>query len=292
MTRLFNRAIPLTFVLIWSTGWIVARYAADFGDPLTFLLLRYVFAGTALLALAIIGRAAWPKNPSAYGHAMLSGVMLHALYLGGVWWAIRHGVPASVSALIAAVQPILTTVLAPLVLGETITARRWLGVAIGVAGLLLVLLPGLAQVDAAALSQQLTEIGINVGAMVAVTCGSFYQKKFVATGDLRTTTILQYTGAALVTLPVAFLLEPMHITWNLTMVLTMAWSVLALSLGAISLYLILIRRGEVSQAAQLIFLVPPTASVQAWLLFGEKLSAPQLLGMALTALGVALASRT
>lgn len=291
MIRIFNRAIPLIFVLIWSTGWIVARYSAEYADPLTFLLLRYVFAGLVLLGVALVGRAAWPKTAAGYGHAMVSGIMLHALYLGGVWWAIRHGVPASVSALIAAVQPILTTILAPFLLGETIKPRRWLGVGIGVAGLVMVLLPGLALVSRADLSQRLTEIGINVGAMVAVTCGSFYQKKFVATGDLRTTTILQYTGAALVTLPAAFLLEPMHITWNLTMVLTMAWSVLALSLGAISLYLILIRRGEVSQAAQLIFLVPPTASVQAWLLFGEKLSAPQLLGMAFTALGVALASR-
>lgn len=291
MIRIFNRAIPLIFVLIWSTGWIVARYSAEYADPLTFLLLRYVFAGVVLLGVALAGRAAWPKTAAGYGHAMVSGIMMHALYLGGVWWAIRHGVPASVSALIAAVQPILTTVLAPFVLGESIKPQRWLGVGIGMAGLVLVLLPGLALVSGAALSQRLTEIGINVGAMVAVTCGSFYQKKFVATGDLRTTTILQYVGAALVTLPVAFLLEPMHITWNLTMVLTMAWSVLALSLGAISLFLILIRRGEVSQAAQLIFLVPPTASVQAWLLFGEKLSVPQLLGMAFTALGVALASR-
>jgi drug/metabolite transporter (DMT)-like permease len=281
----------LLFVFIWSTGWIVARFSADYADPLTFLSARYACAGVVLLAYALIAGASWPRSGIEWGHAMVSGVLLHAIYLGGVWYAVRNGVPASISALIAAVQPILTAMLAPTIAHERIRPLQWGGIALGFSGLILVLWPKLAGVPVGGLWDVAFPIGINLIGMVGVTLGTFYQKRYIRSGDLRTVTVLQYAGAIIATLPVAYMLEPMRIEWNLTMVLVMAWSALALSIGAIALLLLLIRRGEVSRSAQLIYLVPPTAAVQAYFLFGETLIPLQIAGMALTVAGVALASR-
>jgi drug/metabolite transporter (DMT)-like permease len=288
---IFRRAAPALFVFLWSTGWIVARYSAEYADPLTFLSARYACAGAVLLVYAVLAGARWPATSADWAHAAFSGVLLHAIYLGGVWIAIAHGVPASISALLAALQPILTAALAPLFLRERIGAKQWLGIVLGFAGIIIVLSPKLAGVAPGQLGAVAIPLAINAIAMIAVTAGTFYQKRYIHSGDLRTVTILQYAGAIAVTLPVAWLIEPMRLEVNATTILIMLWSVLAISIGAIALLLLLIRRGEVSRAAQLIYLVPPTAAVQAWLLFGEQLSPLQLAGMALTVIGVALASR-
>ena len=287
-TELLLKIAPGLFVLIWSTGWISARYAAPYADPLTFLSLRYACAGFILASLAIAMGAIWPRGKAA-GHAAISGVLLHALYLGGVWWAIARGLPAGISGLIAAVQPILTALLAPLVLGERISPRHWAGIGLGFVGIVLVLWPKLAGLSGSALAQQIEPLAVNVLGMVAVTAGTFYQKKYVQTGDLRTITTLQYAGAFAVTLPLAVLTEPMRIQWNTIMVLNLGWAVFALSIGAIGLLLLLIRRGAVSRAAALIYLVPPSVALEAYLLFGETMSALQVAGMIITAFGVALA---
>ena len=288
--ELLLKIAPALFVLIWSTGWISARFAAPYADPLTFLSVRYTCAGVILAVLAVASGAVWPRGRAA-GHAAASGILLHAIYLGGVWWAIAHGLPAGISGLIAAVQPILTALLAPRFVGEHITKRQWLGIALGFSGIVLVLWPKLAGLSGAALQAQLRPLAINVIAMISVTFGTFYQKRFIQTGDLRTDTTLQYAGALAVTLPLAFLMEPMRIEWNTIMVLNLGWSVLALSIGAIGLLLLLIRRGAVSRAATLIYLVPPAVALEAFVLFGETMVPVQIVGMVITALGVALAVR-
>ena len=287
----FDRLAPLTFVLLWSTGWISARYAAFDADALTFLSLRFALAGLVLLIYAKAAGAAWPGSRAQWGHAMVSGVLLHAVYLGGVWWALRHGVSTTLSGVIAALQPILTALLAPLLIGERISPLRWLGVFCGFAGIVVVLSPKFAQLDAGQISATLMPLIINVIGMIGVTLGTFYQKRFIQTGDLRTVTFLQYIGAIAVTLPLAFLFEDRVMNWTPTLIATMAWSVLALSIGAIALLLLIIRRGAVSRYAALIYLVPPAVALEAWLLFGESLSPLQIGGMALTVLGVALATR-
>jgi drug/metabolite transporter (DMT)-like permease len=288
---LLLRLAPVVFVLIWSTGWVVAGLAAPYADPLTFLAVRYACAALAMAGIAVAMRATWPARPADYGHAMISGVLLHAIYLGGVWWAIRHGLPAGISGLIAALQPILTAMLAPALLGERISGRQWAGVGLGFLGIGLVLQPKLAALDPGMVGVALVPMLVNVAAMLSVTFATFHQKRFIPSGDLRTVTTLQYVGALLATLPAAWLLEPMVIQWNGTMVFVLAWSVLALSLGAVGLLLMLIRKGEVSRAAALIYLIPPAVAIEAFLLFGERLSLPQLLGMAVTVTGVALATR-
>ncbi len=285
------RLAPILFPLIWSTGWIVARYTKDFADPLAFLCVRYVCAGLALGAFAFYARAQWPRSAVEATHAIVSGVFLHAIYLGGVWWAIEQGVPASISALLAALQPIMTAFLAPALVGERVGLARWSGVAIGFAGLCLVLAPKLVGLDPAQLRAALTPIGVNVVAMAGVTAGTFYQKRFIHTGDLRSVAALQYVGALAAGLPMAWFAGEYRIDWTPTAFVVLAWSVLALSIGAIALLLLLIRRGEVSRSAQLIFLVPPLSALQAHFLFGETLTLVQVLGMGLTACGVALAAR-
>lgn len=290
-TELLLRAAPIIFVILWSTGWISARAAAPYADPLTFLAVRFAFAAAALAMIAAVFGARWPTNPRDLAHLAVSGMLMHGLYLGGVWWAISEGVPTAMSGLIAAVQPILTAWLAPWLLGETITARQWLGIAIGFVGISLTLSTGLVGITGAALEGAMVPLAVNIGAMVAVTFGTFYQKRFVATGDLRATTALQYVFAALAVGAAAPLLEDLRLVWNVQTVATMAWSVLGLSIGAIGLFMLLIRHGAVSRAATLIYLIPPAVAIETFLIFDETLSWLQMAGIAVTAVGVALAVR-
>lgn len=287
---LLLRLAPALFVAIWSTGWVSARYGADYSDPLTFLSARFALAVVAMLIIIVASRAEWPKGRGIL-HAMMSGVLLHALYLGGVWWAIAHGVPTGISGLVAAIQPILTAFLAPMILREQIGRLQWAGIFLGFCGIALVLEPKLSTIDPAHLRDALGPLLINMLAMVSVTFGTFYQKRFIPKGDLRTVTALQYAGAFLVVTPLAFLLEPMRMEWNIQLIAVMVWSVLALSLGAIGLLLLLIREGAVSRAAALIYLVPPSVAVEAYFAFGETMQMLQLAGLGLTVLGVALATR-
>jgi drug/metabolite transporter (DMT)-like permease len=283
--------MPLIFTFLWSTGWIVAGYSARYADALTFLSVRFASAAVLVTLMALAGGAPWPRSRRAVIDIAISGILLHGVYLAGVWWAVRHGLPAGISGLIAGLQPILTALFAPVLVGERISGVRWLGIACGFVGIALVLQPQLAGVDPAALWGVLLPILINVVGMFAVTFGSFYQKAHVVSGDLRTMTAIQYSAAFLVTIPFAWALEPMRIEWNLTMALVLLWSVVVLSLGSIGLYLFMLRRGEVSRIATFLYLVPALVAVEAWLLFGETLSALQLAGMAVTICGVALASR-
>ncbi|MDX3807921.1 DMT family transporter [Bosea thiooxidans] len=291
MSSLLLRGMPLIFTFLWSTGWIVAGYSARYADALTFLSVRFATAAMLVTLMALVAGAPWPRSRRAVIDIAITGILLHGIYLAGVWWAVRHGLPAGISGLIAGLQPILTALFAPVLVGERISGIRWLGIACGFVGIALVLQPQLAGVDPAALWGVLLPILINVVGMFAVTGGSFYQKAHVVSGDLRTMTAIQYTAAFLVTVPFAWALEPMRIEWNLTMALVLLWSVVVLSLGSIGLYLFMLRRGEVSRIATFLYLVPALVAVEAWLLFGETLSALQVAGMAVTILGVVLASR-
>lgn len=288
---LFDRLAPAIFVVVWSTGWIVAKYGVVSSDPLTFLSLRFAIAGVLLAAYAASAGAAWPRGPLAWLHGMVSGVLLHAVYLGGVWWAIRRGVPSSLSGLIAALQPLLAAALAPWLGRENVSPRQWLGVVLGFSGVIAALSPEFAGLRGHALEAVAAPILVNVGAMLGVTFGAFHQKRAVESADLRATAAAQYLGAFVVTAPLAFLTEPMRVGTDLTTFLAMAWSVLALSIGAISLLLILIRRDAVARSSALIYLIPPLVAVEAFLAFGERLAPIQLAGMAVTVAGVFLARR-
>jgi drug/metabolite transporter (DMT)-like permease len=286
---MFARLAPFLFVLIWSTGWAAAGYAVPFVDPLTFLAIRFGLAAILIGSVCAAAGARFPATTAEWAHALVNGVLGQGLYLAGVWWAIKHGVPAGISGLIAATQPLLTALLSNRLAGEPLRAAQWLGVGLGFAGVALVLAPKFSGTDLAGAA--FWPVIVNIGGMAAVTLSAFYQKRFLAGSDTRSLTALQAAGGFLVVLPLAFLLEARTIEWRFETIAVLAWAVLGLSFAGSSLLLYMIRKGAVARVAALIYLMPPLAAAQSWLLLGERLSAIQLAGFAIVTLGVWLAAR-
>jgi drug/metabolite transporter (DMT)-like permease len=281
------RLAPPLFVLIWATGFIVARFVAPYAEPLTFLLVRYLLAILVLGAIVVAVRAPWPRKGRDWGHALIAGVLLHGFYLGAVFWSVKHGLPAGISALVAGLQPLTTAVLARPLLKERVSPKRWLGIGIGFVGAALVVAPKLGDGGVPPLPLFICLLG-----MLSITIGTIWQKRTGSSLDLRVNATIQYLGAAAVTLPLVLLLEEGQIAFTWPLIGAMAWAVLGLSIGAIGLLLFLIRQGAVVGVATLLYLVPPVAALMAFALFGESLSPVQMLGMGCAALGVALASRS
>lgn len=280
--------MPPLFVLIWSTGFVVARYGLPYAEPLTFLLLRFIGVLAVLLPLVLIVRAPWPRGQIF--HIALAGILLQAGYLGGVWCAIKIGMPAGLSALIVGLQPILTAFAAPLV-GETVRPRQWAGLFFGLAGVGLVVAD---KISLAGLSSQ--SVALCVFALIAITSGTLYQKRFCPSFDLRTGTVIQFAASIVAVLPFALVLEdfalpPASVQWTPQFVAALLWSVLALSIGAIFLLFALIRKSAATQVTSLLYLTPPTTAVMAWLMFREAFSLTGVLGMAVAVAGVALVVR-
>lgn len=284
----FDRYMPAVFVGIWATGFVVARLVAPHVDPLTFLSYRFVLSALVFAGIAGFVGAPWPRGVRGWWNAAVAGVLLQGVYLGGVFWAVGHGLPAGISALLAGLQPLLTALLAYPLLGETVGARRWAGILLGFVGALLVLAPqllsGLANISLAPLL-------VGFVAMLGITFGTLWQKHTSSNIDLRSNAAVQFLGAAVFTTPIAMLTEQgrFDMTWQAWTGL--AWAVFGLSIGAISLLLIMIKRGSVASVASLFYLVPPVVAVLAYLLFGEQLSTLQMAGMLLAALGVVIATR-
>ncbi|SSC65199.1 DMT family transporter [Ciceribacter selenitireducens] len=284
-----GRLAPALFVLLWSTGWVVAKYAGLFADPLTFLVLRYSAAVVLFYLVCRIAGVAWPKSRAAIRHAIVSGMFLHGLYLGMVWWAIGQGVPAALSGIIAGLQPLMTGIAAALLVGEALTGGQRLGLVLGFAGIAIAVLPNVLALDSGSIP--IYAVAINVLAMACVTVGTIYQKRFLREGDLRAVATLQYVGALIVTVPAALVLEDLRVEWGIELFTALAWSVLGISMGAVALLLYLIRRGDVSKAASLIYLVPPLAALEAALMFGERLTVPMIVGTIVVVIGVYLTNR-
>lgn len=271
------------FVLLWSTGFIGAKLGVPHADPLTFLALRFVMATALLLALALATRAPWPRDPRQIAHLCVAGVLLHAVYLGGVYVAMSLGVEAGLSALIVSTQPVLVAALAGLLLGERVTPRQWLGLALAAAGVTLVVWRKLE-----AGFGTLEGVLLCVLALGGITAATLYQKRFCGAMDLRSGSVIQYTAAAAASTAGALLFEDLRVDWTGELIFALAWLVLLLSLGAVSLLYWLIRRGEASRVSSLFFLVPPVTALVAWMVFGETFGPLALAGMALTVVGVAL----
>lgn len=282
---------PVVFVLLWSTGFVGAKYGLPYAEPFTFLALRLALAGVLLAALAVALRAAWPADRRSAGRAGVSGLLLHAGYLGGVFFAIDSGLPASVAAVTVSLQPVLTAALAARLLGERLRVVQWLGLVLGVGGVALVLAPGLAGV--AGEEGAVPPVGV-VSCLVALLCGTagtLWQKRHGDHIPLLSGTAVQYAAAALALVAVAGVTESMAIQWTAEFVLALVWLVLPLSLGAVLLLLFLLRRGSASGVSSLLYLVPPATAVEAYVLFGEELPPLSLVGVAVTTVGVALVLR-
>ena len=283
-----QRAMPFLFVLIWATGFIVARGVAPHAEPLTFLVLRYLLTTAVFTVAAVVAGAAWPTGVLGWRNALVAGILIQGVYLGGVFWAARRGMPAGISALISGLQPLLTAMLSFPLLGERVRPVQWLGIGLGFVGAVLVLLPRLGATEGISL----LPVVACFAAVIGITLGTVWQKRTAAQVDLRTNAAVQFMGAALVTAPVAALTEEGTFDGSLPAWIGLLWSVFGLSVGAISLLLILIRRGAVAGVASLFYLVPPVVAVMAFFLFEERLTLVQIAGMALAAGGVALANRT
>lgn len=281
-----KRFIPSLFVVLWATGFIGARYAMPWAEPFTFLGARFVIAAVIFAFLAVVLHARRLPARTAC-HAMGAGVLMHGVYLGGTFWAVRHGMPAGLSALVAGLQPLVTAVMAGQVLGEKIQPRHWLGLGIGLAGVILVLWP---KFGVAGSGITPATIGASICAVLAISAGTIWQKRHGSGGDLVTGTFWQYVGGAAVAVPIALLFETRTVVFNGELVFAMTWLVLVLSVGAIFLLMILIRDGEMSKVGSLFYLVPAVTALMAWALFGETLTPVQIVGMAITTLGVGLAT--
>ncbi len=282
-----TRAFPLLFVAIWATGFMVARLVAPYAEPLTFLAARFVLSAAVFAGLAWTAGAAWPATWRGWFNAFVTGVLMQGVFLAGVFWSVRHGLPAGIAALVGGLQPLLTAALAGLVLSEVVGPRRWIGILVGFVGASLVLLPRLGNSGGI----PLLPLGVCLVGVIGMTLGTIWQKRTGSKVDLRAGAAVQFLGAALVAVPLALATETFNLDWAWQAWAGLAWAVLGLSVGAISLLLLLIRQGAVSGVASLFYLVPPAASVIAYFAFGEELALIQIGGIALAAIGVAITGR-
>lgn len=285
------RVMPGVFVLIWSTGFVVAKYGLPYAPPLTFLSIRYALSLLCFLFWIVLARVSWPRGSQQWLHLAVSGVLIHAGYLGGVWMAIKAGMGSGLASLMVGLQPVLTALWVSTMASteggaEKVTQRQWLGLGLGLGGLILVVSRKFGS------TQEVTAFtlaAITV-ALLSITVGTLYQKRFVHAADVRGANAVQIAAAFAVTLPLA-LFETEAVTWTPQFIGALAWSVLVLTLGGSSLLYMLIQRGAATAVTSLLYLVPPCTALMAWLLFAEPVTAVTILGTAITAFGVSLVVR-
>jgi len=277
---------PALFVVLWSTGFIGAKFGLPYAEPLTFLLIRFLLVCLFLTAIALLTGARWPREPRQLLHLAVIGLLIHATYLGGIFIAIHRGLPAGTAALITGLQPLLTAVVAAPYLGERVSARQWLGLLLGFGGVFLVVADrsGLAETNVA-------NVLPAVIAVIGITAGTLYQKRHGGSMDLRTGSVIQFGASAALFALLAPLTETMEVTWTGEFVFALGWLVVVLSLGAVSLLILLIRRGAASRVASLFYLVPSAVALFAYLIFGETFGIQGVVGIVVTAVGVLLASK-
>jgi drug/metabolite transporter (DMT)-like permease len=282
--RFWIAMMPMVFVIFWSTGFIVAKFGLPYAPPLTFLLLRFGGVALVLLPMVLVMRAPWPVG--RVWDIALAGVLVHAGYVGGVWCAIRLGMPAGLAALIVGMQPVLTACAAPLV-GEKVQPRQWLGLLLGLGGVALVVSNKISVIGLSG-----TSIGLCLLALVSITVGTLYQKRRCAHFDLRTGTLIQYVASAAIMLPLAVHFEHLDLAlsavqWTPRFVGALLWAIFVLSIGAVFLLFALIRKSAATSVTSLLYLTPPTTALMAWAMFGEVFSLTGLAGMLLAVAGVA-----
>ncbi len=285
MKSRYARAFPLLFVLLWSTGFIGARLGLPHTEPLTFLFIRYLAVIALMTLVALVSGARWPDRSIDWLHIGVAGLLVHGVYLGGVFMAISRGLPPGVASLVVGVQPLLTAVGAGWLLGETVSRRQWIGLLLGFLGVSLVVYGKVG-----------TGFGIDallpaLLALLGITAGTLYQKRYCAAFDWRSGAVAQFLPTALVTGVLAYLTESLRVDWTGEFVFALGWLVLVLSVGAISLLNWLIRHSDAVNIASLFYLVPPSTALLAWMLFGDVFSGIALVGMAVAVAGVYLARK-
>ena len=283
--------MPAVFVVIWSTGFIVAKFGLPYTPPLRFLAIRYFLSLICFLVWIALARVVWPRSRSQWFHLGVTGILIHAGYLGGVWCAIKAGMGSGLSALIVGLQPVQTAVWVSQMggvrlQGSAVSRRQWLGLLLGLAGLIMVV----SRKFGVGMEASPFTLGLAVFALLSITTGTLYQKRFVGSADVRCANAIQLAAALLVTFPLS-LFENESTQWTPGYLGALAWSVLGLTLGGSSLLYLLIQRGAATAVTSLLYLVPPTTALMAWLAFDEPITAMTLMGTAFTALGVSMVVR-
>ena len=274
---------PGLFVVLWSTGFIGAKLGLPYAEPATFLAMRFALVSVILGVIALLAHAAWPKSWMEIFHIMVVGLLVHGVYLGGVFAGIDLGVSAGDSALIVGMQPILTAIFIGPMLSERVEPRQWMGFVLGTIGVTLVSLRYLGAFDSS-----FEGVMLCVLAVVGMSLGTLYQKRFCAGMNLLSGSFLQFVAATLMMGAIAYGFESRVVQWSGAFIFALVWLVFVLSLGAMSVLWVLIRAQAATQVASLFFLVPPVTALVAWPLFGETLNLKSLVGMALVVGGVLL----
>ncbi len=277
-------SIPFLFVFLWSTGFIAAKYALPFIEPFYLLFIRMALTIAVFLLLCAVLQV---KRLSAHqiGHQMVTGFLVHGAYLGGVFAAIKWGMPAGVSALVVGVQPVLTAFLGWRFFGLHLRAKQWLGLGLGLAGVTTVLL-STGQQDSVTLTWPAMLAAVL--ALVGISTGTLYQKRFGSGVNLIAGSLWQYISAALLMAILAWGFESRDVVWDKQLIFALGWLVLGLSVTAILLLMYMIREGETTKVASYFYLVPPVASIEAWLLFDESLTLVAITAITVTVIGVYL----
>jgi len=278
--------LPMLFILMWSSGYVVGKLALPFAGPFTLLVLRFGLAALVLLLVAIVTRAPWPRKRAQYAHLVVVGLLVQALQFGGLYTGLKLGVSAGVSALIIGAMPLCTALGAGVFLHEKVGMRQWMGLIAGIAGVLLVALGKGVDWHAGAAG-----IGAVVLALAGITLGTLYQKKYCAGLDLRTGGCIQLTVATAVALPLALGLEGWQVAWTPTLILASGWLSVVNSIGAVSLLFLMMRRGDASRVASLFYLIPGTTALMGFAILGERLGPMSIAGFAVTAGAVYLCTR-
>lgn len=275
--------IAVAFVMLWSTGFIGAKFGLPFAEPFTFLLVRFSIVSLLLTIFALATQAPWPRTLRETAQIAISGLFIHAVFLSGVFSSLYNGVPTGVTALIVGLQPVLTAIVVGPFLGEKVSIRQWLGVCLGLLGVVLVV-----QNKLSFSQEYIGGCAWSIAALVGITFGTIYQKKFCSHMDLRSGTVIQYVVAAIAMAILAFTFESMKIQWTGKFVFALMWLSLVLSVGAITLLYMLIRQGRASSVASLFYLVPPCTALIGYFTFGEHLGPTAIFGMFLAVVGVAV----
>lgn len=285
-------AMPGIFVLLWSTGFIGAKFGLPYAEPFSFLSIRFTFTLLLLVPLVLVMRIPWPSPLALWGHIALSGILVHGIYLGGVFYGIYLGMPAGLAALLVGLQPLLTAACAGPLLGEHLSKRQWLGLVLGLVGICLVLGSKLEIGDALFAGFGGQALLCVFAALLGISLGTLYQKRYCTHMPLLSGTIIQYIGASVLLGGGAMLFETRQIEWSSTFIITLGWLVLVLSIAAILLLMALIKKGEASRVASLFYLVPPVTALQAWWLFDERLPLIGIAGMVIALAGVLIVVRS
>jgi drug/metabolite transporter (DMT)-like permease len=285
-TAFLAKAAPAIFVLLWATGFLAAKLGVPYAHALTILSLRFVLAALMMIAIALLTGAPWPRSWRRIGHIAVTGILLHAIYLGACYIAIYAGMPAGMVALIVGFQPILTAAFAGPLLAERVRPIQWLGIFVGFLGLMMVLWERIV-ID---ISHPVALI-MALLSLLGITAATIYQKRFCPKFDLRSGAAIQYVAASIVIVPAAFWLGIGDIVWAPTFIFALAWLVIVLSGVSIALLSWMISRGAASKVASLFYLTPPIAAIGSYFMFGEVLSGLAIAGMAVIVAGLYLLNR-